>query len=127
MSMENSMCICYNTFRKTLMGWIMGFMVGAWLHEGPDKGYDFSGKQAIVKHLCFGPLEIQIWYKLKDGQYCREIHFIDGIQAGERYTDYIEKSEMIEIIDNEIALCEKYNEMNLASLLQIEREKINLS
>ena len=109
------------------MGWIMGFMVGAWLHEGPDKGYDFSGKQAIVKHLCFGPLEIQIWYKLKDGQYCREIHFIDGIQAGERYTDYIEKSEMIEIIDNEIALCEKYNEMNLASLLQIEREKINLS
>lgn len=105
----------------------MGFMVGAWLHEAPDKEYNSSGKQAIVKHLCFGPLETQIWYKLKDGRYCREIHYIEGLQAGERYTDYIETSGMLEVIGDEIALCEKHNETDLAALLQVEREKINLS
>lgn len=105
----------------------MGFKIGTWLHDAPDVGFDASGKQAIVKHLCFGPLETQIWCKLIDGRYCREIHFIEGLQAGERYTDFIEKSEMLKVIDNEIALCEKYSEMSLAAQLQVEREKINLS
>lgn len=104
----------------------MGFRVGAWLHDAPDTGYNTSGKQAIVKHLCFGPLETQIWYKLKDGQYCREIHFIEGLQEGERFIDFISKSEMLEVIETEIALCIKHGETSLAALLQAEKEKINL-
>ena len=126
--MENSRPICYNDVRKNLTGAnVMGFTIGAWLHNAPDISFDANGKQAIVKHLCFGPLETKIWYKLIDGQYCREIHFIEGLQAGERYTDFIDKSEMLEVIDSEIALCQKHNETNLAALLQVEREKINLS
>ena len=105
----------------------MSFWIGAWLHDAPDTGYDISGKQAIVKHLCFGPLETWIWYKLIDGQYCCEIHFIEGLQEGERYVDFISKSEMLKAIEDEIALCKKYSETSLAALLQIEREKINLS
>ena len=106
---------------------VMSFRIGTWLHDAPDIGFDANGKRAIVKHLCFGPLETRIWYKLIDGRYCCEIHFIEGLQAGERYTDFIEKSKMLEVIDNEISLCKKYSETNLAALLQIEREKINLS
>ena len=75
----------------------------------------------------FGPLETRIWYKLTNGQYCREIHFIEGIQAGERFTDFISKTEMLEVIESEIVLCKKHNETNLALLFQAEKEKINLS
>ncbi len=105
----------------------MGFCVGAWMHDAPDTEYDASGKQAIVKHVCFGPLETQIWYKRMDGQYCREIHFIEGLQEGERFTDFISKAEMLEVIEAEIALCKNHGETNLAALLQAEKEKINLA
>ena len=105
----------------------MSFMVGTWLHDAPDVEYNASGKQAIVKHLCFGPLETHIWYKLKDGQYCYEIYFIEGLQQGEQFIDFISKPEMLEVIEAEIVLCKKYNDTSLANLLQIEKEKINFS
>lgn len=103
----------------------MGFWVGSWLHDIPDREFASDGKQVIVKHLCFGPLETRIWYKLEDGQYCREIHFIEGLQEGERCVDSISKSEMLKVIENEIDLCKKYNETDLSILLQAEKEKIN--
>jgi hypothetical protein len=104
----------------------MGFFVGSWLHDIPDTGFDADGKQMIIKHLCFGPLETWLWYRLRDGRYCCEVHFIEGLQEGEQYTDFISKSEMLKIIEDEIALCKKYNEINLAVLLQTKKEKILL-
>lgn len=105
----------------------MSFRVGTWTHNAPDTEYSASGKRAIVKHLCFGPLETRIWYKLIDGRYCREIHFIEGLQAGERFTDFISKSEMLEVVESEIALCKKHGVIDMENLLQAEKEKINLS
>ncbi|MDE7297817.1 MAG: hypothetical protein K2N94_03165 [Lachnospiraceae bacterium] len=105
----------------------MGFWVGAWLHDTPDTGYDAKGKRAVVKHLCFGPLETRIWYQCKDGQYCREIHFIEGLQAEELFTDFISKSEMLKVIEAEIALCKKYNQTELSVLFQAEKEEIETS
>ncbi len=105
----------------------MGFMVGAWLHDAPDTEYNAVGKQAVVKHLCFGPLETWIWYKQIDGQYCREIHFIEGIQEGERITDFISKAEMLEVLEAEIVLCRTHGETSLAALLEMEKEKISMS
>ncbi len=104
----------------------MGFFVGSWLHDIPDTEFDAGGKQMIIKHLCFGPLETWLWYRLRDGRYCCEVHFIEGLQEGEQYTDFISKSEMLKIIEDEIALCKKYNEINLAVLLQTKKEKILL-
>ncbi len=104
----------------------MGFFVGSWLHDIPDTEFDADGKQMIIKHLCFGPLETWLWYRLRDGRYCCEVHFIEGLQEGEQYTDFISKSEMLKIIEDEIALCKKYNEINLAVLLQTKKEKILL-
>lgn len=112
------------------MGWrwnIMGFWIGEWLHEIPDTEYDKKGRQAIVKHLCIGPLETQIWYKLENGQYCYEINFIEGLESGELYMEFLSKFQMIEVIESEIALCEKYNKTELAALFQVEKEKILLS
>ncbi len=104
----------------------MGFFVGSWLHDIPDTEFDADGKQMIIKHLCFDPLETWLWYRLRDGRYCCEVHFIEGLQEGEQYTDFISKSEMLKIIEDEIALCKKYNEINLAVLLQTKKEKILL-
>lgn len=104
----------------------MGFQIGAWWHDTPDIGFDTSGKQAIVKHSCIGPLETRTWYKLIDGQYCREIHFIEGIQEGEQFTDLISKSEMLEVLETEITLCKEHGEINFAAMLQAEKEKMNI-
>lgn len=104
----------------------MGFFVGSWLHDIPDTEFDADGKQMIIKHLCFGPLETWLWYRLRDGRYCCEVHFIEGLQEGEQYTDFISKSKMLKIIEDEIELCKKYNEIDLATLLQTKKEKILL-
>ena len=56
-----------------------------------------------------------------------ERNFIEGLQEGERFIDFISKSEMLELIENEISLCRKYGEAGSAALLQAEKEKINLS
>ncbi len=103
----------------------MGFWVGAWLHDILNTELGSDGKQVIIKHLCFGPLETRVWYKQADGQYCCEIHFIEGLQAGERYTNFVSKSEMLKVIETEIDFCKKHGEIDLAILLQVEKENIN--
>ncbi len=104
----------------------MGFFVGSWLHDIPDTQFNSDGKQMIIKHLCFAPLETRLWYKLRDGRYCCETHFIEGLQEGEQYTDFISKSEMLKVIEDEIGICKKYGEINLAALLQTKKEEIFL-
>jgi len=102
----------------------MNFRIGEWWHEAPNKKADATGKRAIVKHLCFGPLETRIWYELEDGQYSYEVHFIEGIQEGDIFVDFINKSKMLEVIKSEIALCQKYNKLELVALFQAEIERI---
>ncbi len=102
----------------------MSFWAGAWLHDAPDEAFDHTGKRVIVKRLCFGPAETQIWYEATDGQYFQELHIEEGIQAGERYVDVISKSAMLNVLKTEIALCEKYNEPEMSILFQTEKEKL---
>ncbi|MCI9375859.1 MAG: hypothetical protein HFF85_05635 [Oscillibacter sp.] len=102
----------------------MGVWAGAWLHDEPDRKFDSQGNRAIVKHLCFGPAETQIWYETADGQYFCELHVIEGIQAGDRFVDFIGKSKMLEVLESEIALCETCNAPELAVLFQAEKEKL---
>ncbi len=102
----------------------MSFQVGEWWHEAPGKQFDAAGKRVVVKHLCYGPLETQIWYELQDGSYSLEIHFIEGIRAGEAVVDCVNKLEMLEVLKSEIALCQRYNEPELAALFQVEVDRI---
>ena len=102
----------------------MGFWVDLWLHDIPDTEFDADGKQIIIRHLCFGPLTTRLWYKQSDGQYCCKIHFIEGFQDDEQYTDLISTSEMLRIIETEIDLCKKHGAADSATLLQVERENI---
>ena len=102
----------------------MGFWVGNWLHDSPGKEYDSTGKRAIIRHLCFGPAETQIWYKSADGQYYYELHIIEGLQAGDIFLDQISTVKMLEAINTEIDLCKRLGKTELAAIFQTEKEKI---
>ncbi|MCI8423947.1 MAG: hypothetical protein HFF50_10555 [Lawsonibacter sp.] len=102
----------------------MGFWVGKWLHDPPSAVYDSTGKRAVLKHLCFGPVETQIWYVSADGQYYRELHIMEGPQAGDLFLDRINRAEMLEAITAEIDLCQKNGETELAALFQAEKDHI---
>lgn len=102
----------------------MDFWAGAWLHSGPDRECSADGRRMIVKHLRFGPAETQIWYEVKDGRYCCELHIIEGLQAGGVFVDWISRDSMRKVLENEIALCEKYGKMELGILFRAEIEKV---
>lgn len=104
----------------------MEFQDGKWFHEAPGKQFDAAGKRAVVKHLCFGPLETRIWYELQDGSYSCEIHFIEGVQAEDVFADSVSKAEMLEVLKSELVLCQKYNKLELASLFQAEIDRIEI-
>lgn len=103
----------------------MNFWVGNWMHCVPDKKHDADGRRNIVQHLCWGPLETQIWFETSDHKYYYEEHIIEGILEGERSLEVISKIEMIKVLDEEIVLCQKYNAASLVPLFEAEREKIN--
>lgn len=102
----------------------MRFWVGNWLHDPPSKEYDITGKRAVIKHLCFGPVETQTWYESVDGQYYCELCIIEGLQAGDVFLDQISKAKMLEAIVTEIDLCKSLGEAELAAVFQAEKDKV---
>ena len=102
----------------------MGFWAGNWLHDPPSEEYDSTGKRAIIKHLCFGPVETQTWYESVDGQYYCKLHILKGLQAGDVFLDRISKAKMLEAIITEIDLCKRLGEAELAAAFQAEKDKI---
>ncbi len=102
----------------------MGFWAGNWLHDPPSKEYDSTGKRAIIKHLCFGPVETQTWYESVDGQHYCELHIIEGLQTGDVFLDRISKAKMLEVIITEIDLCKRLGEAELAAAFQAEKDRI---
>lgn len=102
----------------------MGFWAGNWPHDPPSEEYDSTGKRAIIKHLCFGPVETQTWYESVDGQYYCELHILEGLQAGDVFLDRISKAKMLEAIITEIDLCKRLGEAELAAAFQAEKDKI---
>ena len=102
----------------------MGFWAGNWLHDPPSEEYDSTGKRAIIKHLCFGPVETQTWYESVDGQYYCELHIIEGLQTGDVFLDRISKAKILEAIITEIDLCKRLGQVELAAAFQAEKERI---
>ena len=103
----------------------MGFWVGNWLHDPPSKEYDSTGKRAIIKHLCFGPVETQTWYESVDGQYYCELHIIDGLQARDVFLDRISKAKMLEAIITERGRDFRRAEVAETDLNQTKRNQID--
>lgn len=102
----------------------MEFWVGQWMHCAPDEKYDANGRRNIIKHMCWGPLETQIWFETSDHKYYYEEHIIEGILEGDKTLEAISKIEMIKAINDEIILCKKYSASKLIPLFENEREKI---
>ena len=73
------------------------FRIGIWEHAAPEEHYDRDGKRAIIKHLCYGPLETMIYGVTTDSTYYWEYHIIEGLEEGERFLEYISKEKMLEV------------------------------
>ena len=100
------------------------FRVGVWEHSAPEEHYDRDGKRAIIKHLCYGPLETMIYGVTTDSTYYWEYHIIEGLEEGERFLEYISKEKMLHAIDHEISLCEQYQALAMIPLFLREKEQI---
>ena len=58
------------------------FWVAHWLHCPPEREF-VNGQRVILKKLCFGPGESQVWFVTEDGRCWYEETILEGIQAGE--------------------------------------------
>ena len=101
-----------------------GLWIGPWLHEAPEApGKD--GRRAVMKQLCFGPAEARVWYALEDGRFCREVRFLEGLQAGERGVDFLSRAELQDALRAEAALCERRGAPALAARFRAEAERLS--
>lgn len=104
-----------------------GFILGSWHHVLPNKTFDLNGRRGIVRHLCFGPLETQIYGITSDNQYYYEYSILEGIEEGERTFYFIDKGELLKAIDKEILLCRENHAEKMMQILEEERDLIEHS
>lgn len=95
--------------------------IGSWLHCAPERDFR-DGRRAIVKRLCFGPLESWSFGVTADSGYFREVRILEG--TDERSLSSISLEELREAIAGEIRLCRKHQGEDLAALLQAELETL---
>lgn len=100
------------------------FRANGWEHAAPEEKADQDGKRAIIKHLCYGPLETVIYGVTTELKYYREYHIIEGLEEGERYFEYISRKKILDMIDHEISLCEQYQAPEMIPLFLREKEQI---
>lgn len=84
------------------------FWVGSWNHIVFSAEELHAGEKCpVIRQLCFGPLET-LEYGVSDGEFYFENEVLEGIGEGDRYFEIIETKRFLEVIENEIHLCEKY-------------------
>ena len=100
------------------------FWTEEWLHCIPREELWVEDRRCILKHLCFAPLETQVYYITKNDRCYCEYHIIEGIQEGEQYVNEISLEDMLNKFNVEIELCRKYQVEGLISALQAEKNKL---
>lgn len=85
-----------------------GFWAGHWQHVifSADE-FRADGKNPVIQQLCYGPLET-LEYGVLNGKFYFENKVLEGIDEGECIFEFIGKERFIEVIQNEIRLCEKH-------------------
>ena len=83
------------------------FWVGGWEHVIISENEQTDGKRPVIRQLCFGPLET-LEYGVMNGKFYFESRVLEGIDEGECIFKFIGAERFIEVIQNEIALCEKH-------------------
>ena len=76
------------------------FWLGSWMHTMPEKK---SEQFDIIKRLCFGPLETEI-FGLMDGKFFKEYHYIEGVCEGNIEFSFISCADFLKELEYEIEL-----------------------
>ena len=98
------------------------FWVSHWLHCPPEREF-VNGRRVILKKLCFGPVESRLWFVTEDGRCWYEESISEGIQAGDRFLEPISREALLRLLDSEIALCQRLQQLEASSLFQEEKER----
>ena len=98
------------------------FWAGSWLHCPPEREF-VNGRRTILKKLCFGSVESQIWFVTEDGRCWYEESIQEGIQAGDRFLEPVSREALLRLLVSEIALCLRLQQMGACSLFQEEKER----
>ena len=97
------------------------FWVGTWLHCPPDKHF-VKGRRTIMKHLRFGPVETRIWFVTEDGGCFYEETVLEGLE--DRFFEPISTVEMMDALEHEIDLCQRFHGEGLIPLFLAERARL---
>lgn len=85
-----------------------GFWVDNWQHViFSAEELHTEGKCPVIRWLCFGPLET-LEYGVLNGKFYFENKVLEGIDEGECIFEIIGRERFVEVIQNEIRLCEKH-------------------
>ncbi len=97
------------------------FWVGSWLHCPPEEEF-VNGRRILLKKLCFGPGESQVWFVTEDGRCWYEETILEGIQAGEHLLELVSRETLLGILDSEITICQRLNQTEARLLFQKEKD-----
>lgn len=103
-----------------------GFFFENIYHLMPSISFNADGNRRIVHLACFGPIEIieygitinSLFYALHT---CPEGSGEDDIKS---YFAYVQKSTVLEAVDNEIETCKLYKNEIMLSAFIAEKEKL---
>ena len=98
------------------------FWAAHWLHCPPERQF-VNGRRVILKELCFGPVEVHVWFVLEDGSCWHEHQFQEGLQEGEQLLEPVSRDELRRRLEKEISLCRRLNQEHLIPLFQQELDR----
>ncbi|MEY8318871.1 hypothetical protein AALB19_16375 [Oscillospiraceae bacterium 50-58] len=97
------------------------FWVGSWLHCPPEEEF-VNGRRILLKKLCFGPGESQVWFVTEDGRCWYEETIQEGGRTGDHFLEPVSRKALLRLLDSEIAVCQRLNQTEARLLFQKEKD-----
>lgn len=98
------------------------FWVAHWLHCPPEREF-VNGRRVILKKLCFGPVESRIWFVTEDGRCWYEENIQEGSRTGDHFLEPVSRKALLRLLDSEIAVCQRLQQLEACALFQAEKER----
>ena len=98
------------------------FWVAHWLHCPPEREF-VNGRRVILKKLCFGPVVSQVWFVTEDGRCWYEETIQEGSRTGDHFLEPVSREALLRLLDSEIAVCQRLQQLEACSLFQAEKER----
>ena len=99
------------------------FWLNGWHHIMSEEKCDSEERRAIIRRLCFGPLETD-FYGIEKDKFYHEYHYIEGLLEGEIDFYYISKEKFMNELEYEIKLSMEHKSDELTKALLIINDNL---